>query len=160
MSTSERFRWDTGDLADMPFQRSLVAQSPAGLVVELYHLRRQELLEGPSSGQPSTLSEIRKPDISIVGTVSASEPLPWYVTQVYITLLRLLVPAEHGGDGSVELDIIGFVDAAGIDPEISYAIVPCLLGTELEFQVSTFPFANTFLKILERHLFFIRAPGV
>jgi len=49
----------------------------------------------------------------------------------------MLVPAKHRRDGFGELDMVGFVNAAGAYPDVFQAILPSLVDTESEFFASS-----------------------
>ena len=71
-----------------------------------------------------------------------------------------MVPAEHGVNSLLELDGIGFVDTAGIDPKEAQVIASSPFSAEPDLAIASFALAGTINQISEGDLLCIRAPCV
>lgn len=56
--------------------------------------------------------------------------------------------------------MVGFIDAAGVDPGVVQPILPRLIDTEQQFGISRLVFPSILLDIVEGDLIIVSSPGV
>ena len=108
---------DLGDALDKVDKSVLRADGFPVFREKLYAERRNELLECPSTVKPPALVE---------GGVLSMMVLSWRdVGEICVADLCEAVPLVHGVDCFGKLGAAGFIDAAGVDPDVAVAVLSC-----------------------------------
>lgn len=126
---------DVGDLVNLLLERLLVTNTRALQSEKLNGMRRQELLQRPSTRKPPALSECWLPGrlrqlANMFGTTSG------HIRHIHIASGGFLVPPKHGVYSLGQLGAVRLIDAARVDPKVGESIGGGLAHTELDFTVA------------------------
>jgi hypothetical protein len=117
------------------------------LVEEFDSLGRNQLLQRPTSGEPSTFPKC----IAIVPVSTRVD-----ILEISVANLRFRVPIVHGVDSLRELGTAALVDATGVNPDIIQAIIPAMRTSVFNFCCTKHSSPAGSVDIHKRHL--LRAP--
>ncbi|KAH8621331.1 hypothetical protein IG631_24032 [Alternaria alternata] len=126
--------------------------------VEAYNARGKQFLERLTSSKPPASPKLSFPS-GHVGYTIDRWPSIEHIRQKNVASSRLLIPAKHGVDRMLKLDMICLVDAARIHPEVPQAVPLGLLCAEADLVEARLVTSKTSFKLVEGD-FLTRQPGV